>query len=191
MEIPLQVAFRNMDPSAAVETDVREKVGRLERLYDRITGCRVVIEAPHRHHRKGKLYDVRIDITVPGEAIAVRRSGPENQAHEDVYVAVSDAFAAAARRLQDHVRKATGHVKTHAAPLHGTVVRLFRDDGYGFIDTAEGGEVYFHRNSVVDGSFDGLDVGDEVRFVVADAAESAHGEQASTVKPVGKHHLIG
>ena len=119
----------------------------------------------------------------------MQRSGPENQAHEDVYVAVRDAFNAATRRLQDHVRKTTGHVKTHEVPVHGTVVRLFREDGYGFIETSEGDEIYFHRNSVVDGSFEDLDVGQEVRLVVA-YGESEHGAQASTVKPVGKHHLI-
>lgn len=128
MQRSLQIAFRNMNPSDAVEADVRERVGRLERFYDRITGCRVVIQAPHRHHYKGKLYDVRIDIDVPGEDIVVQRSGPENQAHEDIYVAVRDAFAAATRRLQDHVRRIGGHVKLHEAPQHGRVVR---GEGHG------------------------------------------------------------
>ncbi len=105
MQRALQVAFRNMDASEAVEADIRERVDRLERFCDRITGCRVVVEAPHRHHHKGNLYDIRIDIDVPGEEIVVKRSGPENQAHEDIYVAVRDAFGAATRRLQDHVRK--------------------------------------------------------------------------------------
>jgi ribosomal subunit interface protein len=179
MQIPLQISFRNMDASDAVEADIRDKVGRLDRFYERITSCRVIVEAPHRHHHRGKLYDVRIDITVPGEEIVVQRSGPENQAHEDVYVAVRDAFNAATRRLQDHVRKATGHVKTHEVPVHGTVARLSREDGYGFIETSEGDEIYFHRNSVVDGSFEDLDVGQEVRLVVA-YGESEHGAQAST-----------
>jgi ribosomal subunit interface protein len=189
MQIPLQISFRNMDASDAVEADIRDKVGRLDRFYERITSCRVIVEAPHRHHHKGNLYDIRIDITVPGEEIVVQRSGPENQAHEDVYVAVRDAFNAATRRLQDHVRKTTGRVKAHEVPVHGTVVRLFRDKGYGFIETPEGGEIYFHRDSVVDGSFEDLDVGQEVRLVVA-YGESEHGAQASTVKPVGKHHVI-
>jgi ribosomal subunit interface protein len=189
MQIPLQISFRNMDASDAVEADIREKVARLDRFHERITSCRVMVEAPHRHHHKGNLYDIRIDITVPGEEIVVQRSGPENQAHEDVYVAVRDAFNAATRRLQDHVRRTTGRVKAHQVPVHGTVVRLFRDKGYGFIETPEGGEIYFHRDSVVDGSFEDLDVSQEVRLVVA-YGESEHGAQASTVRPVGKHHLI-
>jgi ribosomal subunit interface protein len=189
MQIPLQVSFRNMDPSPAVEVVVREKAARLERFHERITSCRVIIEAPHRHHHKGKLYDVRIDIAIPGEEIVVQRSGAENRAHEDVYVAVRDAFDAATRRLQDYVRQANGRVKAHEVPVHGTVLRLFPNKGYGFIETSEGEEVYFHRNSVVDGSFDDLDVGHEVRLVVA-YGESEHGAQASTVRPIGKHHLI-
>ncbi len=189
MQRPLQIAFRNMEPSEAVEADIRERVERLERFYDRITGCRVVVEAPHRHQHKGKLYDVRIDIDVPNEAIVVQRSGPENQAHEDVYVSVRDAFGAATRRLQDYVRRAGGRVKVHEAPMHGRVIRLMPEKGYGFIESSEGQEVYFHRNSVVEGSFGDMKVGQEVRIVVANG-EGEHGAQASTVRPVGKHHLV-
>lgn len=190
MQRPLQIAFRNMDPSDAVEADVRDRVDRLERFCDRITGCRVVVQAPHRHQSKGKLYEVRIEIDVPGEAVVVQRSGPENHAHEDVYVAVRDAFDAATRRLQDHVRRIGGYVKSHETPEHGRVVRVFRDRGYGFIESADGEEIYFHRNSLVDGSFEAVEVGHEVRMVVAHG-EGEHGAQASTVRLMGKHHVIG
>jgi cold shock CspA family protein len=81
-------------------------------------------------------------------------------------------------------------VKTHEAPLHGKVLRLFPYEGYGFIDMSDGREVYFHRNSVVEGSFDELEEGAEVRVVVAEK-EGEQGPQASTVKPVGKHHVVG
>jgi ribosome-associated translation inhibitor RaiA len=66
MQIPLQINFQNMDPSPAIEARIREKAAKLEHLHDRIIGCKVVVEAPHRHHDKGKLYNVRIDISVPG-----------------------------------------------------------------------------------------------------------------------------
>lgn len=113
MQIPLQVSFRHMEPSGAVEADVREKVAKLEHFCDRITSCRVVIEAPHQHQHKGNLYQVRIDITVPGREIAVTHEGPKNHAHEDVYVAVRDAFNAAGRQLEDYARKIRGQVKHH------------------------------------------------------------------------------
>ena len=116
MELPLQITFRNMDPSESVETNVREKAMKLERLSDRITSCRVVIEAPHRHHKKGKLYNVGIDISIPGKELVVNHNGPKNHAHEDVYVAIRDAFSAATRQLEDHVQKHDPKKqKSHAA----------------------------------------------------------------------------
>jgi ribosomal subunit interface protein len=188
MQLPLRVTFKNMDPSPAIEDHVREKSAKLERFFDRIIGLHVTIEAPHRHQRKGRLYAVRIDLSVPGQDIAVTHSGPLDHRHEDIRVAVSDAFKAAARQLEDHVRKARGAVKEHVTPLHGRVVRLLTD--YGFVETSEGQEVYFHRNSVTDGSFEKLSAGSEVRLVVADK-ESAQGPQATAVTPVGKHHIVG
>jgi len=188
MQIPLQITFKNMEPSPAIEANVRERAARLERFFDRIMSCRVAIEAPHRQHRKGRLYKVHIDLKVPGGELAVSHDGPLDHAHEDVNVAIRDAFNAASRHLQDHVRKMRGAVKRHEAPQHGKVVRLFPD--YGFIETADGAEIYFHRNSVVGGGFEKLEVGSEVRVEVA-SGESAQGPQATSVKRIGKHHIVG
>jgi ribosome-associated translation inhibitor RaiA/cold shock CspA family protein len=185
MQIPLQITFHGMEPSPAVEARIREKVAKLELFHDRIVGCKVVVEAPHRHH-KGKLYNVCIDISVPGKDIFVGHTGPQNHAHEDIHVAIRDAFNAAGRLLEDHVRRMRGDVKTHRAPLHGKVVRLFED--YGFAEQ-DGQEVYFHKNSVVDDAFDKLEVGSEVRLVIAES-EGVEGAQASTVTPIGKHHIV-
>lgn len=113
MQIPLQITFRNMDPSPAVEERIRKKAAKLERFHDRIIGCTVVVEAPHRHQHKGKLYSVRVDISVPGTDVVVDRAKPADHAHEDVYVAIRDAFDAAVRRLEDQTRKMRGDVKTH------------------------------------------------------------------------------
>lgn len=190
MTIPLQITFQNMAPSTAIEASVREKTARLERFADRIVSCKVVIEAPHRHHHKGKLYDVKLEISVPGKDIHITRSPGQNHAHEDVYVAIRDAFNAAGRQLEDHVRRLRADVKTHEAPLHGVVVRMFPEKGYGFIENTELGEIYFHEHSVVNDQFKDLSVGSEVRLTVAEG-ESPHGLQASTVDPIGKHHLQG
>jgi cold shock CspA family protein len=115
----------------------------------------------------------------------VTRSGPKDHAHEDVYVAIRDAFDAAVRRLEDHVRERRGKVKTHEEPLHGTVRMVDPAGGFGFIETPQG-EVYFHRNSVVEGDFARLEPGAEVRLEVAER-ESAEGWQATTVRPTGRH----
>ncbi len=119
MKIPLEINFRHMDPSAAVEANIREKAAKLERHFDRIIGCRVVVEAPHRNHRKGKLFTIGINISVPGKELVVNHAGPKDHAHEDAYVAIRDAFNAAVRQLEDHARKIRGDVKTRAAPQAG------------------------------------------------------------------------
>ncbi|SDF92702.1 cold-shock DNA-binding protein family [Limimonas halophila] len=184
-DLPIEISFQNMEPSDFIRRNVMEKANKLQRFADRIVGVRVVIDAPHRHHHKGKTYDVRIDISIPGEDVRVTHQGPKDQAHEDVYVAIRDAFDAAVRRLEDAVRKADPHrVKTHDEPLTGTIRSLF--DHYGFIDTSDGREIYFHRNSVAEGDFDELSSGDRVRLVVA-YDESPHGPQASTVVPLSPH----
>ena len=189
MDVPLELSFRNMDPSDAVEARVRERVDKLETYFGRINSCRVVVEAPHRHRRKGKIYHVRIEIGVPGRTLIVDRDPGKHHAHEDVYVAVRDAFDAARRQLEDHSRRSAGKVKTHAVPTHGAVSVLNGLQGYGIATLSDGQEIYFHRNSVVNEGFTHLNVGDEVRLVVAEG-ESEKGPQATTVTPIGKHHLI-
>jgi len=178
MQIPLQLSFRGMEPSAAVELKVRERVAKLERFSDRITGCRVVVESPHRRHHQGKLFHVRVDLTVPGNELAVSREPAQHHEHEDVYVAIRDAFDAAQRQLEEHTWRHRGAVKAHEESPHARVSKLFPDDGYGFLETPDGREIYFHRNSLVDVDFEAVVVGTEVRFV---EAVGEHGPQASTV----------
>jgi ribosomal subunit interface protein len=187
MQRPLEIRFRQMASSPAIEARIREKAAELERFSERITGCRVIVEKEHRHHHQGNLFRVRIEIDAPGKELAVTHTGPRDHAHEDVYVAIRDAFNAAVRRLADHVRERSGKVKVHEVPLHGTVRMVDREGGFGFVETAQG-EVYFHRNSVVEGRFDAIEPGSEVRLEVAER-ESDEGWQASTVRPIGKHHL--
>lgn len=188
MDIPLMISFNNMDHSDAVEAKVREKVDKLESFFGRINSCRVVIAAPERRHRKGDLFQVSIELGVPGKDLIVNRHPKDRHAHEDVYVAIRDAFNAARRQLEDHARKRGDRVKTHEVPLHGSVARLFPHEGYGFVSASDGREVYFHKNSVLRGGFDALEVGSEVRLVVAEG-ESPEGPQATTVDPLGKHHI--
>lgn len=109
MQIPLEICYKNMEKSEAVETRIREKAEKIfERSAGRITSCRVVVEAPNRHHQHGSCFDVRIDMHVPGEELVVTREG-KDPAHTDVYVAIRDAFDAAVRQLDDHSRRKNGH----------------------------------------------------------------------------------
>ncbi len=178
MQLPLQITFRNMESSPSIEASVRERLARLERVYDSIISCRVVVETPHRHHHQGKLVHLRIDLKVPHGELVVNREPAENQAHEDAYVAVRDAFDAMHRQLEDFVRRQRSDVKVHEEAPVGRVASLFPNDGYGFITTADGREVYFHENSVLDKAFSRLRVGSGVRFV---EEMGEKGPQASSV----------
>lgn len=183
MQIPLQVTFRGTDPSPAVEEAIREHAAALEKLYGRITRCRVVVEVPHKHHNKGTLYQVSVDLTVPGRELVANRERSQNHAHEDVFVAIRDAFAAVARQLEEVSERRQRRVKQHEEPPTGQVTRLFPYEGYGFIETLDGRQIYFHRNAVADGGFEKLTEGTPVRFVLAeDPAEQ--GPHASAVIPL-------
>ena len=187
MTLPVRLTFHGFQPSEAVEARIRQRAEKLFRRHARITECRVVVEAPHRHHRHGKLYQLRIDLVVPGGELVINSAAHDKHAHEDVYVAIRDAFDAMDRKLEQFVSRRKNEIKAHEAPAHGTIVRMFPD--YGFIEDSDGNEIYFHCNSVVEADYDNLQIGDPVRIVVAHG-ESDKGPQASTVKPIGKHHIV-
>lgn len=183
MQLPLVISFKGLASSPAVEARIRSEAEKLERFHGRITSCRVTVEEPHRHSQHGRLFHVRIQIVVPGrQDLVVKRAPSQHQAHEDPYVAIRDAFDAARRQLQDHVRVSRGKVKFHEAEPQGRIARLLPDGGYGFIETADGSEVYFHRNAVINADFDDLAPGTAVRFV---EELGDKGLQASTVDVVG------
>lgn len=188
MQLPLQVTFRNLQASEAMEQDIRERAAKLEQFCSQIMGCRVVVEARHRHHQQGNLYHARIDITVPDAQIVANRDAGLDHAHEDVYVAIRDAFDAARRQLEDYVRRQRQDVKTHETPAHGKVAELYPTDDFGTIETPDGRAVYFHRNSVLNADFDKLAVGDSLRF---SEEMGEKGPQATTVWLEGKHHVAG
>jgi ribosomal subunit interface protein len=173
MRLPLQVTFRNIPPSEAIETHINEKAAKLDKFYDRIMSCRVVVDSTQRRQRQGKLFGVRIDITVPRKELAVTR-----EENEDVYVAIRDAFDTASRRLEEHARRERGDIKIHQGPQSGRIIRLFPDEHYGFIGTPDEREIYFHQNSVLNGDFGRLKVGTDVTFVEEQGTE---GPQAARV----------
>jgi len=182
MERPLQLSWRNVEPSDAIAARVRAEAARLERAWGRIVGCAVTLEAPSRHHRHSdSQYRVRIELSVPGGRLVVGRDPRRTRTHADLYLAVKTAFREVRRQLQDHVRCLDGRVKAHLSPAQGAVVRIFPKDGFGFLATADGREIYFHQRSVLRGGFGRLRVGSAVRFV-EEAGEE--GPQASTVVQV-------
>lgn len=184
MQVPLEITFRGMDRSEAVEAEIRKHVDSLEDFCDRITSCHVTLELPHRHQRHGRLFEVKIRMAVPRRELVVSHHPGKDETHTDAYISIRHAFKAMRRELEDYVREMRGDVKSHEAAPHGKVSELFPMEDYGFIRTPEDRRVYFHRNSVLDGRFDELDLNSEVSFV---EEMGDKGPQASTVRFVRPH----
>jgi cold shock CspA family protein/ribosome-associated translation inhibitor RaiA len=199
MQLPIEVRFRNVDSPPAVEALIREEVQKLERFYGGILGCHVMVERPHQHHERGNPYHIRVELTVPGGEIVVkhqpsvyrtsRQAGQSVMSkqveveapHKDLRLAIEHTFKVVGRRLQDYVRRRRGQVKTHEPLPAGRVSRLLPEEDCGFLETADGREIYFHRWSVLGGQFDRLKIGALVSFV-EELGEK--GPQASTVRRI-------
>jgi cold shock CspA family protein/ribosome-associated translation inhibitor RaiA len=204
MKSQTQITFRNMKPLEAIEEWIRAEAAKLDTFYSQLMGCRVTVEVPHRHHRKGSLYHIRIDLTVPrGEIVVKREPSLSTRArqlgereikkhsevkipHKDLRLAINDAFKAAGRRLQDYARRQRGDIKSHALLPEARVSKILQHEGYGFLTSDDGREIYFHKNSVLGRAFPRLKVGTTVRFVEEPGEK---GPQASTVRIVPQHRI--
>ncbi|MEW6109727.1 MAG: HPF/RaiA family ribosome-associated protein [Nitrospirota bacterium] len=178
MKLSPQITAHNFILPDTIKKELLEKIEKLDRFCSHIMRCRVVVEVPHRHHREGVLYNVRIDMTVPGRELIIKR-----EPSKDLDVAIRDAFDAARRKLEDFSGRQRQDVKYHDETPHARISALFPDRGYGFLLTQDGREIYFHRNSVINCDFNRLKIGEEVRFV---EEEGEKGPQASTVSIIGK-----
>jgi cold shock CspA family protein len=187
MQTPLQIDFQGMNANAQLRASIEEHVAELEQRCGRVTACRVVVKAPGGHHHTGGLYEVHIRVALPdGREVNVGRTPTADERHADLTFAVDDAFKHARRRLQDEVRRLQGQVKQHEGQPIATVKTIDASGEFSFLEAADGHEVYFHRNSVLDGAFGRLAVGNHVTFV---EEMGEKGPQASTVRLLGKHGL--
>ena len=189
MQIPLEMTFRGLEATPDLEAKIRRRVDKLERFHSRIVGCRVAVEKPHEHPSAGHPYRVRLSVTVPPQhEIIVRKEPGDHDFNEELATVLNDAFDAAERQLKEIKEKQSGHVKTHEEN-RAFVVRLFEDEGYGFLKTPARGdvgerEIYFHRNALAsDQDWDRVSVGTQVRFT---ESMGEMGPQASTVQIVDK-----
>ena len=187
MQTPPEIEFQGMAGTPQIEDAIAKHVTQLEQRWGRITACRVVLKGPGQHHRTSGLYEVHIRLLLPdGREVNVERTPPADERHADLTFALDDAFKHARRQLQDQVRRAQGDVKYHEGLPIGTVVRIDPSGEFGFLETSDGQEVYFHRNSVLDEGFSRLHAGSRVTFA-EELGEK--GAQATTVKLLGKHGL--
>ena len=177
MAAPVQITFRDILSTPALNAHVERRAEKLPTFFDRMVSCHVVVEEPHRHSRQGKKYHVRIDMFVPEKQLVVSRN-PEDS-REDVHATIDKAFDDAERVLEEYAQKLQPDLKIHARPPHGLVTKVFPERGYGFIATQDDGrEVYFHRNSVINEKFEKVGIGTKVRFAEEDGDK---GPQASSV----------
>lgn len=182
MQTKPQIDFQGMEASADIQARIERQIERLEEHYGRLTACRVVVKGPGGRHQTGGHYEINIHLSLPdGRDVAVDRTPDLDERFQDFDFALNDAFNRANRRLQDEVRRMRGDVKSHDAAPTGVVRKLMRDDGYGFIESVDGREIYFHRNSVRDPGFDGLTLGERVTFREEAGKD---GPQASFVTPL-------
>ena len=187
MQTPLEIDFQGMEPRADVQADIAKHVAALEERFGHAIACRVVLKAPGGHHRTGGQYEVNIRIALPdGREVNVDRTAKQDERQSDPAFAMNDAFKRARRQLEDQVNRMEGEVKTHEPVPIATVARLDPSGEFGFLETSDGRDIYFHRNSVLDGGFARLSVGTRVTFA-EEAGEK--GPQASTVTLMGKHGL--
>lgn len=203
MELPVQITFHNLEPSSDLEQWVQTEAAKLDKYYGRITSCRVLIEMPHAHRTTGNTYNVRIDLGVPGDELVVKyestlrapsrgrgdkrqsRRMEKEEAHKKPRAAIAAAFKLARRQLEDFAGKQRGEVKSHAPQPRaevkvtgpdrlGHVLRLFPDKGFGFLESPDGREIYFHRNAVAGEKFENLKLGEPVEFNEEPGEEGPH-----------------
>jgi cold shock CspA family protein/ribosome-associated translation inhibitor RaiA len=187
MQTPVEIEFQEMASSPAVQDLVAGQVKKLEKRYGRITACRIVVKAPGDRHQTGGLYDINIRLALPdGREVNIGRTPKADERHSELPFAINDAFKRARRQLQDNTRRMEGKVKSHEGQPVGTVVRLDPAGEYGFLRSADGQEIYFHRNSVLGVELSELAIGSRVVF---SEEIGEKGPQATTVKLLGKHGL--
>ena len=184
MQPTLEISFLHVEPDDKVKQYVGERVANLHQRFDGITSCHVYISAPQNRQKQGHLYDVTIELRVPGKELVVSDRKDDVKEHRHLQIALRDAFAIIERDLNIYKLKTRGEVKVLDGMLQGKIAQIDHAEGFGHIQATDHRLVYFHKNAVVDGDFAALNVGDTVELV-ARHNDSAIGPQASTVRPIG------
>jgi cold shock CspA family protein/ribosome-associated translation inhibitor RaiA len=186
MQTPAQVEFENLTPSPGLQAAIDQHIAELEKRFGRVTAGRIIVRGPGDRHKTGGQYQVSIRLALPeGREVNVGRTPKADERYADLTFAVDNAFKRARRQLQDQARVMRGQTKLHEGEPVGTVLRIDPSGEFGFLEGADGQEIYFNCNSVLEGRAD-IGVGSRVSYV-EEAGEK--GPQASTVKVLGKHGL--
>ena len=181
MQVPPEIAFRNVAPRDELKRQILDGVEKLEEIYPNLISCRTMVEDTTPKRRSGNDYRVRVEVGIPNHTVVVDKHDPDTTEHREVSQAIVQAFDIARKRLQKQKELQRGDVKTSDLPPHGRVTSLRTSDTgvrYGFIEARDGRQIYFQESALVDMHYGEIEVGDEVRFMEAGGNE---GPQASTV----------
>lgn len=186
MQTPVQIEIEGVKSTPELRAAIDQHVVELESRFGRLTACRIVLKGPDDHHKTGGQHQVSIRLALPdGREVNIGRTPKQDERYADLTFAIDNAFRRARRRLQDQARLMRGQTKVHGGQPVGTVVRIDPSGEFGFLESADGHEVYFNCNSVLDGA-SSIALGTRVSYVEEIGAKGA---QASTVKVLGKHAL--
>jgi len=169
-----EITFPDFEPSQAIRSEIEGYLARLEKIFDRIITCHVAIRAPHLHQKK-HIYYLSLHLEIPGEDIIITHEPGKNIAHANIHVAIRDAFNALHRKLRKQIEKRRETTPPRDTYKTATVISFDPNDGYGFIQDAQGREIYFHQNSLIHQQRAEVKPGTKVRFV------EEHGEKGTQV----------
>ena len=188
METPAEIEFQGITAEPRIQEEIDRHITQLEKRFGRITSCRIVVRGPGETHRNANRFEIKIHLVLPDHKdVNVDYAPPADTRSTEVKTALNDAFKRARRQLQDRVRRMERLVKRHQPPPIGTVARIDPSGEFGFITTDDGREVYFHKNSVLNGGFAQLRPGSSVSFA---EEEGEKGAQASTVRPTSRRPSV-
>jgi cold shock CspA family protein len=187
METPVEIDLQGVAATAELRDAIARHLRQFEERFGRITAGRVALKTPSGHHHTGGLFEINIHLALPdGREVNVGHTRQDDERYADLSFALNHTFKRARRQLQDKARRLEGMVKAHESQPVGIVRQLDPLGEFGFIETTDGREIYFHRNSVLNGDFSRLTVNARVAF----AEETGEkGPQASTVRLLRKHRL--
>lgn len=190
--MPMQITFHNVERSEALETRVRERAARLERLCRDITACRVVIAMPHKGAASGKhALSLAVELDVPGQRLVGRREQMPREAKDGLAHVVVEVFDLLERQLDDYVRMRRGETKARAADelQTGRIVRLFPDQGYGFVEVGGSPDLHFTARALQGLALEDLAVGMDVACTRA-MEDGSMGPQASSIRRLGEQQRM-
>lgn len=192
MQVPLEITYNHMSRSDWIDDYIKSRVDKLEQFNGNLIACRVIVEQTQSPHRTGNPYRAHVSVSLPAKReLVAEKTETVTDPHIQLRPIIRHAFEAMEKQLKKENGKRGGRVKQandEPIPPVATVVRLFEQDGYGFLKSLSGEEFYFHRNSVLHNDFERLTVGTQVRF---EPEEGEKGLQASTVQIVDKPGVGG